>query len=44
MKLHFVSALGKVAEINAVRTTLLQMQEQGQLTVGQQQTLALYLE
>lgn len=44
MKLHFVSALGKVAEINAVRTKLLLMQEQGQLTVGQQQTLALYLE
>jgi hypothetical protein len=44
MKLHFVSALGKVEEIKTIRSRLLEMQEQGLLTVGQQQTLSLYLE
>ncbi len=44
MKLHFVSALGKVAEIKTIRSRLLEMQEQGQLTISQQQTLSLYLE
>jgi len=44
MKLHFVSALGKVGEIKTIKSRLLEMQEQGQLTVGQQQTLSLYLE
>ncbi|MCP5187968.1 MAG: hypothetical protein H6991_09380 [Pseudomonadales bacterium] len=44
MKLHFVSALGKVEDINTVRSRLLELQEQGQLTTGQQQTLSLYLE
>ena len=44
MKLHFVSALGKVAEIDKVKARLRTMQEKGQLTVGEQQTLSLYLE
>jgi hypothetical protein len=44
MKLHFVSALGKVEDIKTTMSRLLEMQEQGQLTVGQQQTLSLYLE
>jgi hypothetical protein len=44
MKLHFVSALGKVEDIKAIRSRLLEMQEQGLLTVGQQQTLSLYPE
>jgi hypothetical protein len=44
MKLHFVTALGKVMEANAVKASLLAMQERGKLTVGEQQTLSLYLE
>jgi hypothetical protein len=44
MKLHFVTALGKVMQANAVKASLLAMQERGQLTVGEQQTLSLYLE
>ncbi|MCB1731706.1 MAG: hypothetical protein KDI21_14620, partial [Halieaceae bacterium] len=44
MKLHFVSALGKVEDIKTIRSRLLELQEQGQLTTGQQQTLSLYLE
>ena len=44
MKLHFVSALGKVGDIKTIRSRLLELQEQGQLTTGQQQTLSLYLE
>ncbi len=44
MKLHFVSALGKVEDIKTIRSRLLEMQEQGLLTTGQQQTLSLYLE
>jgi hypothetical protein len=39
-----VTALGKVMEANAVKASLLAMQERGQLTVGEQQTLSLYLE
>lgn len=44
MKLHFTRALGKVVEADKVMTTLQAMQGRGQLTVGEQQTLALYLE
>lgn len=44
MKLHFVSALGKVDAANAIKSRLLQLQGQGKLTVGEQQTLSLYLE
>jgi tetratricopeptide (TPR) repeat protein len=44
MKLHFATALGKVDEADEVIATLQQMDEQGKLTVGEQQTLALYLE
>jgi hypothetical protein len=44
MKLHFTRALGKVAEADEVMTKLQSMQEQGKLTVGEQQALSLYLE
>ena len=44
MKLHFVTALGKVEAAAAVRSHLLELQAQGRLTVGEQQTLSLYLE
>jgi hypothetical protein len=44
MKLHFTRALGKVMAADAVVATLLDMQQRGQLTVGEQQTLSLYLE
>ncbi len=44
MKLHFTRALGKVAAADEVMSTLQAMQERGQLTVGEQQTLSLYLE
>jgi protein O-mannosyl-transferase len=44
MKLHFTRALGKVVEADKVMATLQAMQGRGQLTVGEQQTLALYLE
>lgn len=44
MKLHFTRALGKVAQADDVLARLQAMQQRGQLTVGEQQTLALYLE
>jgi len=44
MKLHFVTALGKVDAADAIKSRLLQLQDQGKLTVGEQQTLSLYLE
>ena len=44
MKLHFNTALGKVAAAGAARTLLLELRAQGKLTVGEQQTLSLYLE
>jgi tetratricopeptide (TPR) repeat protein len=44
MKLHFTRALGKVEEADEVMATLQAMQKSGQLTVGEQQTLSLYLE
>jgi protein O-mannosyl-transferase len=44
MKLHFATALGKVGEAAAVRALLQDMDSQGKLTVGEQQTLSLYLE
>ena len=44
MKLHFVTALGKVDVADTVRSRLLELQAQGRLTVGEQQTLSLYLE
>ncbi len=44
MKLHFVTALGKVDAADAVRSQLMQLQDEGKLTVGEQQTLSLYLE
>lgn len=44
MKLHFVTALGKVESVEAVTSQLLALQKQGKLTVGEQQNLALYLE
>jgi hypothetical protein len=43
MKLHFAAALGKEESTQAVIETLQQLQQQGKLTVGEQQTLALYL-
>jgi hypothetical protein len=36
--------LGKVVEADEVMATLQAMQGRGQLTVGEQQTLSLYLE
>lgn len=44
MKLHFVTALGKVEEADTVSRLLLEMRDRGELTVGEQQTLSLYLE
>jgi len=44
MKLHFATALGKVDSANEVIATLQGLDQQGKLTVGEQQTLALYLE
>jgi protein O-mannosyl-transferase len=44
MKLHFASALGKVEEVATVIAQLQKMDSQGELTVGQRQTLSLYLE
>ena len=44
MKLHFVTALGKVDAADAVRSQLIELQDEGKLTVGEQQTLSLYLE
>ncbi len=44
MKLHFATALGKVESAQSVIATLQDMEEQGKLTVGERQTLALYLE
>jgi len=44
MKLHFSTALGKVDSVNEVIATLQGLDRQGELTVGEQQTLALYLE
>lgn len=44
MKLHFATALGKVEAAQAVITVLQQLDQQSKLTVGEQQTLALYLE
>ena len=44
MKLHFATALGKGEAAQEVIATLQRMDEQGKLTVGEQQTLALYLE
>lgn len=44
MKLHFATALGKVNSAQDVSAALQHMQQQGKLTVGEQQTLALYLQ
>jgi len=44
MKLHFATALGKVDAASALKARLQEKSEQGHLTVGEQQTLALYLE
>lgn len=44
MQLHFTTALGKVAEAEALKQRLLAKQAAGELSVGDQQTLALYLE
>jgi len=44
MKLHFATALGKVEAAQEVIATLQGLDGQGKLTVGQQQTLAMYLE
>ncbi|MEZ5504204.1 MAG: hypothetical protein R3E50_16670 [Halioglobus sp.] len=44
MKLHFATALGKDEAARETIATLQRMQEQGKLTVREQQTLALYLE
>jgi len=44
MKLHFATALGKTDAAAEVIATLQQLDEQGNLTVGEQQTLAMYLE
>ncbi|MEM6580349.1 MAG: hypothetical protein AAF699_03710 [Pseudomonadota bacterium] len=44
MKLHFVTALGKVKQADTVKSRLTDLQNQGKLTVSQQQTFALYLE
>ena len=44
MKLHFATALGKVDSAKEVIATLQGLDQQGKLTVGEQQTLALYLE
>ena len=44
MKLHFATALGKVDAVAEVIAVLQSKEQQGKLTVGEQQTLALYLE
>jgi tetratricopeptide (TPR) repeat protein len=44
MKLHFNTVLGRVAAAGVARARLLELQAQGKLTVGEQQTLSLYLE
>lgn len=44
MKLHFSTALGKTESAAEVVAVLQRKDEQGKLTVGEQQTLALYLE
>ena len=44
MKLPFVTALCQVDAADAVRSQLLEFQARGKLTVGEQQTLSLYLE
>lgn len=44
MKLHFATASGRVEAAQQVIATLQALDEQGKLTVGQQQTLAMYLE
>jgi len=44
MKLHFATALEKADDAREVIATLQQMDEQGKLTVREQQTLAMYLE
>jgi len=44
MKLHFATALGKVDSAKEVIATLQGLDQRGKLTVGEQQTLALYLE
>lgn len=44
MKLHFATALGRVEAAQEVIAALQVKDEQGKLTVGQQQTLAMYLE
>ncbi len=44
MKLHFATALGKVDAADEAIAALQHMDEQGKLTVGEQQTLTIYLE
>lgn len=44
MKLHFATALGNAEAARDVIATLQQLDEQGKLTVGEQQTLALYVQ
>ena len=44
MKLHFATVLGKGEAARDVIASLQRMDQQGKLTVGEQQTLALYLE
>ena len=44
MKLHFTTALGLTSEADIVRARLSELDKNGKLTVGQQQTLSLYLE
>lgn len=44
MKLHFASALGKVRAADEVIATLQVLDGEGKLTVGERQTLSLYLE
>ena len=44
MKLHFSTALGKTNATREAIATLQQLDRQGKLTVGEQQTLGLYLE
>jgi hypothetical protein len=44
MKLHFATALNKMQEAEMVKAQLQQMDNRGKLTVGEKQTLSLYLE
>ncbi|QIB66625.1 hypothetical protein [Kineobactrum salinum] len=44
MQLHFTTALGKVEEARILKQQLLALQASGELSVADQQTLALYLE